>query len=83
MDCKLCEALKEANESLQEEFTRVRNTNAMLRKVNSTLRQRVTAQSQHADEIFTALCHPELEDRMAVEGLEFDFTELDKYLDSI
>jgi chaperonin cofactor prefoldin len=53
--CQLCDALEEANETLQAEVTRLRNSNRVLRTVNSHLRGQLTI-AHNNDEVFKEFC---------------------------
>lgn len=56
----LAASLEEAIELMQEECTRLRNQNRILRVVNSGLRSKLTV-AQNNDEEFKSMCAMEIE----------------------
>jgi hypothetical protein len=59
MSTDLISALQESIEDLQDEVTRLRNTNRMLRGVNSKLRTQINI-AHNNDEAFKAYCQVDI-----------------------
>ena len=60
--CDTCVEMTLLNQEMSQELIRLRKTDAILRKVNSTLRSTVTKLRTDLDELFLSICEPDEEE---------------------